>query len=78
MPNKNTIMTSKDKAKELVDKFYSKYNNVRKDKLYSQEQKRMALIAVDEIIDAIDWHEFEVPNKEIKYWLDVKLEIIKL
>jgi hypothetical protein len=40
----------KEKAKELIEKFYSKYNNVRKDKKYSKEQIRMALICVDEII----------------------------
>ena len=45
------MITPKEKAEKLVDKFYSKYNNVRKDKTYSQEQKRMALIAVDEIIN---------------------------
>jgi hypothetical protein len=41
---------AKEKAKELIEKFYSKYNNVRKDKKYSKEQIRMALICVDEII----------------------------
>lgn len=70
-------MTPKEKAKELVDKFYSKYNNVRKDKSFSQEQKRMALIAVDEIIKYS-------PNKPIEeydpiqYFKDVKQEIEKL
>jgi hypothetical protein len=42
------------------------------------EVKQCALIAVDEIIDAIDWHEFETPNKEINYWLDVRKEINNL
>ncbi len=66
---------AKEKAKELIEKFYSKYNNVRKDKKYSKEQIRMALICVDEIIDAIDWHEFETPNTQIEYWQKVREEI---
>jgi hypothetical protein len=37
------------KAIELV-KFYSKYNNVLKNKGITKEQKRMAIIAVDEVI----------------------------
>lgn len=30
---------------------------------------------VDEIIDAIDWHEYEVPNDQIKFWFEVKAAI---
>lgn len=40
--------------------------------------KKIALIMVDEIIDAIDWHEFEHPNKEFDYWYEVKAEIDNL
>ena len=40
--------------------------------------KKIALIMVDEIIDAIDWHEFEHPNKEFDYWYEVKKEIDNL
>lgn len=72
-------MTSKDKAKELVDRFYSERS--RDDlplTIYWTSAICCALFAVDEIIDAIDWHEFETPNKEINYWLDVRKEINKI
>ena len=59
----------KEKAKELYNKFY--YN----DKI---QAKQCALIAVDEILLAIDWHEFEYPNDEFEYWHEVKAEIEKL
>jgi hypothetical protein len=68
-------MTPEEKAIQLVDKFYSKYNNVRKDKTYSQEQKRMALICVNELIKETS---FEVPDVRKKYWEEVKKEIDKL
>jgi len=74
-------MTPKDKAKELIDKFnFSIDHNTKVYTIYQNvdESKRCALIAVDEIIDAIDWHEFETPNKEINYWLDVRKEINNL
>ena len=37
-----------------------------------------AMVCVDEIIDAIDWHEFEVPNERLNYWQQVKEEIKQL
>jgi hypothetical protein len=37
-----------------------------------------ALVTINEIIDAIDWHEYETPNKELNYWLDVRKEIQNL
>jgi len=65
------------KAKELVEKCYSKYNNVRKDKLYSQEQKRMANLIVDEIL--VEYHsqcQIDIYEKErYLFWLDVRNEI---
>ena len=65
-------MTSEEKAKELVDKFSSVGLQQR------NEGIACALIAVDEILEAIDWHNFEVPNDEIWYWQEVKQEIEKL
>jgi hypothetical protein len=44
----------------------------------TEQAKKCALIAVNEIIEAIDWHEFETPNKQINYWLDVRKEISNL
>jgi hypothetical protein len=76
-------MTSKDKAKELINKYkpfvhcidlYEDYD----ERIAMKNSKKCALLVVDEIIDAIDWHEFETPNKEINYWLDVRKEINNL
>jgi hypothetical protein len=65
-------MTPKDKAKELVDKFTVVGLQQR------NEGIQCALISVDEICEAINWHEFEVPNEEFNYWNRVKLEIQRL
>ena len=40
--------------------------------------KKNAKTAVDRILLAIDWHEFEVPNKQIEYFEQVKTEIENL
>ena len=70
-------MEAKEKANELVNKFspilpfYSVIDNTNK-------SIKCALIAVAEILDAIDWHELESPNNEITFWEEVKNEINKL
>lgn len=64
-------MTPKEKAEELVDKFIQTNGNA----FFAKEY---ALIVFDEIIDAIDWHEYEVPNDQLKFWFEVKQEIEKL
>ena len=40
--------------------------------------KKCALIAVEEIKEAIFWHPFESPNFELEYWQEVKNEINNL
>lgn len=66
-------MTPKEKAQELVDKF-----NYESKHYLMLDAKQCALIAVDEIIDAIenvyehDW------NLLYPYWTEVKQEIINL
>jgi hypothetical protein len=37
-----------------------------------------ALVTINEIIQSIDWHEFEMPNNETNYWLEVRKELKKL
>jgi len=81
-------MKPKEKAIHLCDMFYQKlpleryvittdgdlsweYNNWK-------TAKECALIAVDEIIKEVDWHDFETPNKVLNYWVEVKQEIEKL
>lgn len=66
-------MTPKEKAKELFDKY-----QIAGSQWYVDTTKKYALIAVDEIIEAIDWHYYETPNNEIQYWEEVKQEIEKL
>lgn len=61
-------MKPKEKAEELIDKFTQTNGNA----FFAKE---CALIAVDEIIDAIDWHEYEVPNDQLKFWFEVKAAI---
>ena len=82
-------MTPKEKAEELVDKYLLlsidfPYNDTQDGQcigngymLYNSA-KQCALIAVDEIIDAIDWHEYEVPNDQLKFLFEVIKEIEKL
>ncbi len=62
-------MTPKEKALELVDKFY-----IQEIKYYENmvTSKQCALIAVDEILKVIH------TNMEDKYWQEVKREIEKL
>jgi hypothetical protein len=73
-------MTPKEKALELVEKF----RNVKHTKLsdysviYNPTAKVLAKLCVDEILNAIDWHKFEVPNEQLEYWEQVKKEIENL
>jgi hypothetical protein len=62
----------KDKAIELVNKFSTVGLQQR------EEGIACALIAVDEIIQAIDWHDYEMPNNDTNYWLEVRKEINNL
>lgn len=66
-------MTPKEKAEELVDRFY---NEVR----YMQRSKECALIAVDELISSHNkWDDYAQTNsEEYYYWKEVKQEIEKL
>lgn len=72
-------MTPKEKAEELINK-YSTYVVMWAGgiEVTVENVKQCALIAVDEILEAIDWHSYESPNKEIFFWEQVKNEIEKL
>ncbi len=59
-------MTPQEKAKELIDKYYSITGPFT-------EAKQCALIAVDEIL-SVAWLDYPIA----KYWLEVKQEIEKL
>ena len=74
-------MTPKEKAEELVSKYEMCTRPIFTLLHYEIEKaynKQCALIAVDEIIEAIDSHDFETRNKKLNYWLEVKQEIEKL
>ena len=86
-------MTPKEKAKKLVDKFYSEITGMELsfvsklivlpngDSNY-KTAKQCALIVVDEIIKELpilDYHPLgSYTNPRIKYWQEVKQEIEKL
>ena len=73
-------MKAKDKANELVDSY--KIMLMNEDTECGQEilctiiAKKSALIAVDEIMKAMD--DVMLPNPFSQYWEQVKLEIQKL
>ena len=84
-------MTPKEKAEELVDKFYQTTPNEYfvnepigiKGRYKSWEQaKQCALIAVDEIINGYEFDSLDIEHKRImdniNFWDEVKAEIQKL
>ena len=78
-------MTPKEKAKELVDRFreFADGTDIKTDRyspnIEKQNAKQCALMAVDEILNAIDWDYYEGSNQnEHNYWQEVKQEIENL
>ena len=66
-------MTPKEKAKELYFKMHSQ------EQIVSKEAKQCALIAVDEILKAVDNpDETYLMQDSVNYWTEVKQEIEKL
>ena len=74
-------MTPKEKAKQLFRKFY-----ILDHKIWQDTAKQCALIAIDEILENVDYFFKELekdnlPNKfndEIEYWNEIKQEINNL
>jgi hypothetical protein len=84
-------MTLKEKAYELVDKFFmplpltsqvlTKVNNITFEYDDWEVAKKCALIAVDEILDSYSKeksHGYIISDRIIIYWKEVKQEIEKL
>ena len=70
-------MTPKEKAKELFDKFMKPVDGLHKYPMCFDTAKQCALIAVDELIEAL--HEHHWQNRLIiDYWEEVKHELEKL
>ena len=65
-------MTPKEKAIELVTKYYGHFTS------HMSIAKKIALIAVDEIIDVLNQIHWVIVDKDFKYWQEVKKEIEKL
>lgn len=72
-------MTPKEKAKDIFDKFaFEKTPEGYKMFQTSNESKRCSLIAVNEIIDTIEYSSQADETSKIIYWDKVKEEIEKL
>ena len=74
-------MTPKEKAEELFDYYYELIFNQESEYWVGDTRKmivKLSIKNVDEIIDAIDWHEYEVPNDQLKFWFEVKQILEKL
>ena len=82
-------MTPKEKAKELVDKFYQTTPNeawineplgIAKEYKSWEQAKDCALIAVDEILEATKKYDYTLGPKPSynDYWLKVKYQIEQL
>ena len=69
-------MKPKDKAKELFEKFQKPVDLAHKYPMCFDTAKQSAIIAVDEIIQAMD--NVMLPNPFKQYWNKVKQEIEKI
>jgi len=70
-------MNSKEKAKDLVDRYKYLYDDDEKLYLHASLNiaKRYALIAVDEIINSIRFTDAKSDLGYVGYWQEVKQEI---
>ena len=64
-------MTLKNKAENLVEKYYHLFSVELENTIDLREAEQCALIAVDEIIK-------QVTHSDVGYWKEVKQEIQKL
>ena len=72
-------MTPLEKALQLMTRFQeTSYKLGDHSSIYTPTAKHHALICIDEIIDAIDWHDYEVPNLQLEFWFKVKHELENL
>jgi hypothetical protein len=69
-------MTPKEKAKELYNKFYNTSSHPHHVESRKNNAKQCALIAVDEILKAVDNpDETYLMQHSVNYWSEVKQEI---
>jgi preprotein translocase subunit SecE len=67
-------MTAKEKAKELINKYFKESDLLYEDLTWTQA-KECALITVDEILNVIEDNCLEYDDN---YWQEVKQELEKL
>ena len=80
------MLTPKEKAQELVDKFYNEVPKlgviIERDRKAYNSSKQCALIAVDEILKIVPsiylTEDEEVHSGHYQYWQQVKTEIENL
>ena len=66
-------MTPNEKALFMMALFQTIHHpTIDCDNMFAKE---CAKRAIDVIIDAIDWHEYEVPNEQLHFWHEVKKEL---
>jgi len=70
-------MTPKEKAEELIQKMVDTYD-ITSDFVYDSSAKLCAWIAVDEILNTIEYSSQADELSKISYWQEVKNEINKL
>jgi len=71
-------MDAKDKATELVDKFYNEIDCASlTDEISEDKAKQCALICVDEMLKEIK-PSLVYHKRDVEYWQEVKEEIEKL
>lgn len=70
------MIQAKQKAELIVWKYLPLLEGWA-DPYKTQKAIKCAKIHVEGILEAIDWHEFETPNKEINYWQEVLNELKK-
>lgn len=84
MKDNHKSMTPKEKAEELVDKYFDEIMSFLSDNMKKNNAKKCALIAVDETINTLN---FDIRDIDVRgdilldlidYWRKVKKEIEKL
>ena len=70
-------MTPKEKAEELFNKMHNVEDPMGNYPMCFDTAKQCALIAVDEIIEALSFHSWQNRN-QIEYYEEIKHEIQKL
>lgn len=74
-------MEAKEKAKELVEKFYHLFKITLENSISKREAQQCALIAVEELINESSYDNIHIGRRGLDdntYWRQVKSEIEKM